>query len=367
MKVSIPTQALVEAVAHAAAVAANKSPKPILECVAFHADPKTGLSLEATDLDVALRYHLPDADVSEGGSLVVPAGRLLSITREIQEETTTLLGVEGGLSVDTGRSHFQVRGEPADEFPNFPSFPDSGSVALPSALAQQLIKRTAFATAKEAGRFALHGVQMRIHGSELEMVATDGRRLARASGVLGAKSKNGLDAIVGPKGLHLLERILAAGAQEVELAVEERQVMFRAGPALIISRLIDGTFPSLDGVIPKKTTHAFTSTAAEFAAGLRQASLLTTRDAMSVELHVETNTLVIRSRARDVGEAKVEVPVAYEGEPHTMGFNPVFLQDALKVMEPASEVRFEFNDAKSPGTLTDRDDYTYVVMPIALE
>ena len=76
---------------------------------------------------------------------------------------------------------------------------------------------------------------------------------------------------------------------------------------------------------------------------------------------------MIRSRARDVGEAKVEVPVSYDGHPQTVGFNPVFLQDALKVMEPASQVRFEFTDAKSPGKLTDRDDYTYVVMPIALE
>ena len=59
--------------------------------------------------------------------------------------------------------------------------------------------------------------------------------------------------------------------------------------------------------------------------------------------------------------------MSYDGEPQTVGFNPVFLQDALKVMEPASEVRFEFSDGKSPGKLTDRDDYTYVVMPIALE
>ena len=86
-----------------------------------------------------------------------------------------------------------------------------------------------------------------------------------------------------------------------------------------------------------------------------------------VELHIEPSSLVIRSRAREVGEAKVEVPVAYDGAPQTVGFNPVYLQDALKVMEPGSEIRFEFTNAKSPGKLSDCDEYTYVVMPIALE
>ena len=176
-----------------------------------------------------------------------------------------------------------------------------------------------------------------------------------------------VQAIIGPRGLNLLERILGGEVTEVEVAIEDRQALFRAGPALIVSRLIDGTFPSLDGVIPAKSDHAFTSTAGDFASGLRRASLLTTRDAMSVELRIEPSSLVIRSRAREVGEAKVEVPVDYDGAPQTVGFNPSYLQDALKVMEPGSMVTFEFTNAKSPGKLSDCDEYTYVVMPIALE
>lgn len=367
MKVTIPTKALIEGVAHAAAVAASKSPKPILECVALRADPKTGVSLEATDLDVGLRYHIQEATVLEAGGVVVPAGRFLSICREVDEGETSLVSTEGGLTVDTGRSHFKVRGESIEEFPQLPLFGGDKALSIPAALLQNMIRRTAFATAKEAGRFALHGVQLRIDGSTVDMVATDGRRLARAQGELDKKPSRGVQAIIGPKGLTLLERVIAGGVADVEIVIEDRQALFRAGPALVISRLIDGTFPSLDGVIPASSDHVFTSTAGDFASGLRRASLLTTRDAMSVELHIEPGSLVIRSRAREVGEAKVEVPVEYDGAPQTVGFNPVYLQDALKVMEPASAVRFEFTNAKSPGKLTDSDDYTYVVMPIALE
>jgi DNA polymerase-3 subunit beta len=367
MKVTLPTQLLVEGIGHSAAVAASKSPKPILECVALRADATTGVSLEATDLDVGIRFHLQDAAVSEEGSLVVPASRLLSIVREVDEEQTTLEEEEGSLAVDTGRSHFRVRGENIDDFAHLPHFPKTAAVTLPAELLRDLVRRTRFAAATEAGRFALHGVLMAVEGKQIELVATDGRRLARATGELPTKAGRSIKVIVGPKGLGLLERVLAAVGGDVSVAVEDRQVLFRCGDALIVSRLIDGTFPAYEDVVPKSSKYGLTTTAADLLAGLRRAALLTTRDALSVELLIDPDAVTIRSRATEVGEAKVEVPVSYEGPPMRVGFNPQFLQDALKVMDPAAEVRFAFTDAKAPATITDSDNYVYVVMPIALE
>jgi DNA polymerase-3 subunit beta len=367
MKVTLPTQLLVEGIGHGAAVAASKSPKPILECVALRADATTGVSVEATDLDVGIRYHLQGASVTEEGSLVVPAGRLLSIVREVDEEKTTLEDEEGSLAVDTGRSHFRVRGENIDEFARLPHFPAAAAVTVPGDLLRDLVRRTRFAAATEAGRFALHGVLMHVTGKDIELVATDGRRLAKASGRLSQPAERDVRVIVGPKGLGLLERVLATVGGDVSVAVEDRQVLFRCGDALIVSRLIDGTFPAYEDVVPKSSDHELATTAADFLAGLRRAALLTTRDALSVEILVDTDCVTIRSRATEVGEAKVEVPVRYEGPPARMGFNPVFLQDALKVMDPAAEVRMAFSDAKAPVTITDCETYVYVVMPIALE
>ena len=367
MKATIPTRTFTDAVGHAAAVASGKSPKPILECVALRADPKTGLILEATDLDVGIRIQVADAKVTKGGTLVIPASRLLSICREINEDETRIEEHDGGIRVKTGGSQFQVRGEVAEEWSTLPAFPEGSGIALPGALLQDMVRRTSFATAKEAGRFALQGVQFQAAGKKLEMVATDGRRLAKSTAALPKKVPADVQAIIGPKSLQLVERLVAATGADVHMALEDRQALFQVGSALVISRLIDGTFPSLDGVIPAKSEYAFESTAAEFAGGLRRASLLTTRDAMSVEFHLEPGSLVIRSRARDVGEAKVELPVSYEGSAQRVGFNPAYLQDALKVMEPGSKIRFEFSSPKSPGKLSDCDEYTYVVMPINLE
>jgi DNA polymerase III subunit beta len=367
MKVSLPTSALLEAVGHGTAVASSKSPNPVLECLALRAVRGAGLSIEATDLDVGLRLHVEDADVAEPGTLVVPAARLLAIVREIDQERTTLAEVDGTLVIESGRSQFKVRGEDARSFGDLPSFPSSPGAKLPAAELKAMIRRTVFATAKEAGRFALHGVLVRASGSTLELVATDGRRLARATHTLATPVTKEVRVIVGPKGLSLLERVIPADAGDLSVAVHERQVMFRSGNALIISRLIDGTFPAYEDVIPKPSPKSFKVPVADFSTALRRASLLTTRDAMSVQMDVAHDLVTLRSRAAEVGEARVELPVAYDGPAERMGFNPAFLQDALKVMEPEAEVRFEFTTGKAPGKLTDGDDYVYVAMPIALE
>jgi DNA polymerase-3 subunit beta len=367
MKVTLPTPLLLDAIGHGAAVASTKSPNPVLECVALRAERGAGLLVEATDLDVSLRLSLEEADVSEPGTLVVPAARLLAIVREIDQEQTTLVEADGALVIESGRSQFRVRGEDARSFGDLPSFPASPGAKLPAAELKAMIRRTVFATAKEAGRFALHGVLVRVSGKLLELVATDGRRLARATHSLGSAVAKEVRVIVGPKGLSLLERVVPDDGGDLSVAVHERQVMFRAGRALVISRLIDGTFPAYEDVIPKPSPKAFRVPVAAFATALRRASLLTTRDALSVQMDVSRDLVTLRSRAAEVGEAKVELPVAYDGAAERMGFNPAFLLDALKVMEPEAEVRFEFTTGKSPGKLTDGDDYVYVAMPIALE
>lgn len=367
MKATLPTQLLLDAMGHAASVASTKSPNPVLECVALRAERSTGLTLEATDLDVSLRLSLEEAEVEEPGTLVVPAARLLSVVREIESETATLQEVEGTLLLQSGRNSFRIRGEDARSFGELGRFPAAGGARLPGTVLKAMIRRTVFATAKEAGRFALHGVLFRAAGSLLELVATDGRRLARATHPLTTPVDKEVRVIVGSKGLSLLERVVADDGAELSVALQERQVMFQCGRALVISRLIDGTFPAYEDVIPKPSSRSFRVPVAPFATALRRAALLTTRDAISIQVDVTKDLLTLRSRAAEVGEAKVELPVAYDGPAERMGFNPAFLLEALKVMEPEAEVRFEFTSGKTPGKLTDGDDYVYVVMPISLE
>jgi DNA polymerase-3 subunit beta len=306
MKVTLATSALLDAVSHAAAVASTKSPNPILECVVLRAQRAQGLTIEATDLDVGISLLLADAQVSEEGMLVVPAARLLSILREVDQDETTLTEAEGSLAIQSGRNHFRVRGEDARNVAELPVFPSSGGIKLPAAELRAMIRRTVFATAKEAGRFALHGVLFRVADKTLELVATDGRRLARATHGLPAAVGKEVKVIVGPKALSLLERLIPADASgpaagQISVALHERQVMFRVGGALVISRLIDGTFPVYEDVIPKSSAKGFRTEAGALATALRRAALLTTREAMSVQVDVTQDHQKQRSRAPEVG------------------------------------------------------------------
>ena len=125
---------------------------------------------------------LPDARVEEDGVVVVPASRLVSVLREVGEGTKdiTLVGADGRLDIDTEQCHFRIHGDDPAEFPAVPAFPATALASVDSAVLRGMIDRTLFATAREPGRFALHGVQLRFSKGELELVATDGRRLAKA-------------------------------------------------------------------------------------------------------------------------------------------------------------------------------------------
>src|SRR5437868_2797238 len=210
MRVSAPTALLTEAAGYAASVAAAKSPKRVLECLALRASKKDGVTIEATDLDVAVRLRLADANVEEDGAIVVPAARLVSVLREIGEKSVTLVGTEGRLEIDTSDCHFRVNGDDPADFPALPQFPAAGAFQVGCGVLRGMVRRTVFATAKEPGRFALHGVLMRCAKGTLELVGTDGRRLARATHAIEGKDGSKADGkaevkvIVGAKALSLL-------------------------------------------------------------------------------------------------------------------------------------------------------------------
>jgi DNA polymerase-3 subunit beta len=359
---------LLEAVGQASSIAAAKSPKRILECVAVRASKADGVRIEANDLDVSLRVDLAEATTDEDGVVAVPAQRLVSVLREVGDgrPEITLVGADGRLEIDTPECHFRIHGEDPAEFHAPDAFPSTGSVAVPFGVLRRMVERTQFATAREPGRFALHGVQFRFTAHELEVVATDGRRLAKAVHPLAAGPATELKVIVGTKPLAFLGRLASDDAANVDVAVADRRIYFRCGGSLLSSRLIDGAFPPYDQVIPSPSAKGFTAKVGELVTALRRAALLTTKELRSVSLDVGTDRLTLSSRSPEVGEAKVDLPVAYQEAPERLGFNPDYLLDALKVMDPASDVRFEFTTPRAPGKLTDGPAYVYVVSPVSV-
>ena len=381
MKVICDRPALLEAVNLVSGVVATRTPKPQLQCVKMTAAKGAGgvgtLALAGTDQEVSLRLVMTQVDVSKPGEALIPADKLRQIVQAEDSEPTLTLETEGDVChIRGGDARFKVYGYPAGDFPPPPEFPaGKGGMTMTAGDLRELIERTIFAAARETSRFAINGVLLKREGKRLEMVATDGRRLALARTAVGAGegAKDAVTCIVPTKALHLALKFIRQPEQAVRLAVTANQALFAFGDegdamrCVLASNLVEGAFPPYEDVIPKEQDKKATFDRETLASGVRRAALLTNEESRGVRLALGSERLRLSSRAPEMGEAEIDVPMsAYEGEPIEIGFNPQFITDALKVMSESSVV-VELKAPNKPGLIRSGADFLYVVMPVNLQ
>lgn len=366
MKFTCSREALLGALQVAGSVVATRGMKPVHESVLVQSR-EGDLEIMATDLEVSIRYVLESGDaleISEPGALVVPAARLTSILREVKDDRLEFAFEANVLSVNCSASRFKIHGLPAEEFPQLPTFPEETTIRIPGNVFQRMVSRTEFATAKEKMRFALNGILVLLDDTLLQMVGTDGRRLAHVRSEVENPAGAGIKAIVPTKGMAQIVKVLEAD-ESVDLAVSENQFAARTRKAIVISRLVEGNFPDFEEVIPKNCERRARLGRADLISAIRQAALLTSRESPCIRCSFTGDELSVSSRAAEVGEARVPVSVEYVGEPAEIVFNPTYLLDGLGAME-GDAVSFEFRNPASPAKIVDSEDFTYVVMPISV-
>ena len=369
MKVICDRSALVDAVNNVTSVVAGRTPSPVLQCVKLTAEEGV-LTLAATDLDVSLRIGVDQVDVQDPGDALIPADKLSQIVRNSEDPTLTLENEEHSVHIRGSDSHFTIYGYAPDEAPQLRAFDDSAvDCQIKAGVLQGLIQRTLFAAAAEHSRYAINGVLFRREGKTLRMVATDGRRLAMGLGSV-AKAEGDSTCIVPAKALSLMSKLVRDPEALVKIIVDETQVMFRLdeGPAgaVLTSKLVEGSFPPFEDVIPKDQDKKAVFSVDKLRSGIRRAALLTNEESKGVRLHFDDGKLTLTSRAPDMGEAEVHVDAeSYDGEALEIGFNPGFITDALKVIGEG-EVTIELKEHNKPGVIKCPPDFTYVVMPVNL-
>jgi len=381
MKVICDRAALVDSLGLVGGVVVARTPKPVLKCVKLAAD-ESGLTLTATDLEVAVRLTSPRIEVHEPGEALVPCDKLTQIVRESVDATLTL-ETDGEVAHIRGEdSHFQLHGFSPAEFPAVPEFKGEPDFEIPAGDLIMLVNQTAFATARENSRYAINGVLMERDGQKLSIVATDGRRLALAKGACKvraeaepdaqARAKEGqsgdvASAIVPTKALSLLQRLLTDGEDNVRVKVADNQILFETDTALLTSTLVEGNFPPYKDVIPRDSDRKAVIATDPFASAVRRAALLTNDESKGVKLSFDQSSLTLSSRAPEMGEAEVRIPVEkFDGEAIDIGFNPQFVLDALKVAD-TDQVTLEFKAPSKPGVLRTGPHFLYVLMPVNLQ
>jgi DNA polymerase III subunit beta len=367
MKVICNRGALLDALNVAGTVVASRTPKPVLLCVKLTAADDR-LTVAATDLEVAIRYADSQVQIEQAGEALLPADKLRDIVRESVDDTLAIEVAGDNAHIRGQDSHFKIFTQSVSEFPPVPDFDGEADVEIPGGALKQLIGQTIFAAARESTRYAFNGVLFVAKGKKINLVSTDGRRLAQARGDLSTDKlpKDGAKAIVPTKALNLLDKLIDDPEEVVAIKFRENQVIFHTPSATLTSNLVEGQFPPYDDVIPKDTDKKMSAATADFLSAIRRAALLTTEESKGVRLQFNKKGLVLTSRSPEAGEATVTFPCKYEGADVEIGFNPNFVTDALRVVD-TDEVSLELTAPNRPGLLKGGPNFLYVIMPVNLQ
>ena len=385
MKAVCDRGALLDAINLVSGVVSARTPRPQLTCVKLSA--QTGaeqrLTLTATDAELSIAIQIDRVEVEQAGEALAPADKLAQIVRAEDAEPTLTLSAEGDTTHIRGEdAHFQLRGFPPSDFADIPALNvfagDAAGYTIfrhTAGKLSELVRRSLFAAARENSRYAINGVLLKRTGKKLEMVATDGRRLALSRAALDGAGDD-VSCIVPSKALNLLQKLLADPDEPVSIAVGASQIVFGfdAGEtdvtprAVVASNLVEGSFPPYEDVIPKDQDIKAVFARDVLASAVRRAALLTNEESRGVRMSFDPKgKLELSSRVPEMGEARVEAPMeSFEGGEIEIGFNPQFLTDALKVIEDPT-VSIELKSSNKPGLLRSGSDFVYVVMPVTLQ
>jgi len=364
VKLTCDRAELLDAVGLAASIVPTRSPRKILENVLLRAS-KDGVEVLATDLEVSVRASIVKADVDRPGDALLPAARAVPIIRELEGDKVEISCEDKVTTISAGGSVFRVVGEDASEFPAIPTMSGEGAVRFGKTQLEAMIRKTSFAAAVEATRYALNGVLFDLAPGRLRLVATDGKRLALTERPVEIAGQAPVHVVVPTKGVTLLARLGRPEEETLELKFSEHQLLARSARATLAAQLVQGHFPPYDSVVPKDLPQKIEFESGRFLAALRRASLLSTKESKSVKFAFGFNKVTMTSRTPDVGESSVELPIAYAGDPLEVAFDPTYILEAMKVIE-SDRFTLELRSPTAAGLMREGESFSYVIMPITI-
>ena len=343
---------------------------PVLGNVLLSADADKGqVSLTAFDLSLGICTSF-GANVSEGGTITLPAKLLNDIVSRLPEGEITLLAEdEEALATLTSASgRFLVRGLEAQEFPQLPVVDEGQVLNLPVSTLLEGLRGTLFAASADETKQVLTGVHLTYQNS-LELAATDGHRLAVVEPFLEADVQAGFDLTIPARALRELERMLAMpSAEQIALRFDDTQVVFELGEQRLTSRKLEGAYPAYRQLIPRQFARTMTVERKRLLRSLELVAVLADQKNNIVRFNLDSaGQLSLSVDARDVGSAKESLPAQMSGESVEIAFNVKYLMDGLKAL-PASDIQMQLNDGNQPVIFTPLGGLkmTYLVMPVQI-
>lgn len=367
MKIICKKSELLENIQKIEGAVSVKTTLPVLNNFLIESIDKN-LQLISTDLEITIKCQMSNINIIETGSITIPAKKFIDIVRELPDSDINIdVSDKNMITIKCEKIVYKIMGLPKSEFPPILE-PKKEAIKLKinQAVLKNMIKKTVFSVSLDDTRKILTGILFIAEGKEIKMVGTDGHRLAFAKSSI-VEGADNIKIIVPTKILNELTKFLKEDDKDVDILVLENQIIFKFDNLVLISRLIEGQYPSYEQIINKIFDKKIKLSVDQFAKAVKRVSLLAIDKTSAVKFKVTDSKVLVSATAIDVGEAEEEIAAEYKGEEILISFNAKYVLDVLKVIEK-DEAEVQLRDTMSAGLIKciDSDNYLYIIMPVRI-
>jgi len=364
MQLQVDRDAFLRALQMVSSIVEPRQTLPILANVLLEGRDDI-VRLTATDLEVAARISVP-ASIAVPGSITISARKLVDIVKELPSVALSVKVQENAwVGLRCAGASYKLVGLGPEDFPAFTESSSAQWITVDGKVLHEMLTQTTFAISHDESRYALNGVLFALRDRELRLVATDGHRLAVAVRTL-PNAGPAFSGIVPRKAVQEVLRVVGSG-ENVEVAMGDNQFMLRMPNVILIARLIEGTFPNYEQVVPKTHPYRLILSRTGLASAVRRVSVLSEERTKPTKFLLTSGLLKLSAYSPDFGEAEEQVELEYTGEEMTIGFNSRYVLDALGA-QGGEQIVFEVKDGLSPGVIKSLDDdgSLCVIMPMRI-
>ncbi len=322
------------------------------------------IEFTTTDLDISIATT-DKAKIEATGQVAIPMQRFFSIIKELPAGEVKIERVKHSLSISCVNVKFKISTLDEDEFPKIKKEKGATPIKINPADLEEMIQLTSFCVGREDDNYILGGLLFVIEGNKINLVATDGKRLAVIEKRLPATQpaiKNKMSFILPLKATMELYKLIKGTTEDIYMFVEENKVGIDYKTTQFTARPMEGEYPDYEKYIPAVSNNKLTINRVSLLNAIRRASLLYTVDYQGVNLKLKKSNIVISKNTPQIGEVKEEIKAKYVGEELEIGFNPNYLIDVLKELND-DNVCIDFSSADRPAVLR-KEGYTCMILPL---
>ncbi len=368
MKININRETLLPFVDSTASTVPNRPDAPILANLLINAD-KNGMSIAACDREQELVVSFPGT-FGDAGMVTLPASKLLNICRQLPEGSELKIAIaDEKATITSGRTRFVLQTLPPEDFPKVKEEAKDATTrfSIPQDRFKTLLRKTFFCMAQNDVRYFLHGVLLEAGKELLRTVATDGHRMGLCDHAMELPVTETKRWIIPSKAVNELLRLIPETDTELEVSLGDRNVRVSMDGMVFTSRLVDGSFPDYERVIPEMSEAPVTAVKDALSQCMSRVAILSHDRHHGVKVSLEQNKMRVLANNKENEQAEDEIAVEYQGEAMDIGFNVKYLLDAVNSID-SEKVRISIVSPKGGGlVLPEGDgDCRYVIMPVLL-